>query len=160
MRQDPLLVASWILELGDRSVGPLIQVDFPTETSMTLEFGSGVDRALFDWMARSVEGKPVPMSGSLVVLDSSLNEAYRDAWDWGVIQQIVFPALDAQTAALARYYFMVLRISNLREVPKKPIAPPASKSSGRRDPLNPSASKCCWTAPPRNSLSRRSVPSR
>jgi hypothetical protein len=130
MSHDPLPTFCLLLELQDRLVGTLNRADFPTETLMTLEFGIGVDRAVFDWISQSLQGRSRAIPGNLVVLDTSLSEAHRDAWDWGTIQQIVFPALDANLGILL-HFGLALQLTNLREVPKKPVAPGSSNHKRR-----------------------------
>ncbi len=99
MPEDPLPAFCSILELQGQRIGTPSRVDFPTETLMTLEFGLGMDRAIFDWISQSLHGQRPAKPGALAVLDTSLREIYRDAWDWGWIQQIVFPQLDVDAPA-------------------------------------------------------------
>ena len=128
MAVDALPAFCSILELHGQSVGALSRVDFPTDTQMTLEFGIGTGRAVFDWISQSLQGRGQAIPGNLAVLDTSLREIHRDAWDWGRIQQIVFPALEAGSGKVPLFW-LALRISNLREVEKERYFSSASRST-------------------------------
>lgn len=121
MPRDPLPTFCLILELRGQFVGALSRADFPTETLMTLEFSIAADRAIFDWMSQALMGRRQALPGNLVVLDTSLSEIHRDAWDWGWIQQIAFPAMEAASGGVP-HFSLALQIANLREVAAKPIS--------------------------------------
>jgi hypothetical protein len=128
MPQDPLPFAFWILELGGQFMGAMDRADFPTATLMTLEFSMAADLAMFTWISQSLQGQRRAMPGNLVVLDTSLSEVHRNAWDWGSIRQIVFPAMEAQSGSVP-HFRLALQIANLHEVPTTPII---GRGSGHR----------------------------
>ena len=119
MRKDPTGGAFLFLEIQGRFAGGLYNADFPTETLLTFEIGlSGMNDFTHKWISQSLR-RPIPLTGNFVSLDDSLTEVYRDAWDWGYIRQIVFPALDVNSNNPMRLQ-LAMQITNLRQVPLKP----------------------------------------
>ena len=132
MRKDPLGGAFLLLEIQGRFAGGLYNADFPTETLFTLEIGlSGMNDFTRKWISQSLR-RPVPLNGNLISLDDSLTEVYRDAWDWGYIRQIVFPAL-AVNSNNPMHLQLAMQITNLRQVPLTPGFGTSSSQSRRKD---------------------------
>ena len=116
MPTDPLPAFCWKLSLNGQEVGFLATVDFPTDTSMTFDFSGGVAETLYGWMFQALQGQRRMLPGTLITLDTSLKAVYCDAWDSGLIRQIVVAPLDASQPG-PMHFFLTLQISNLREVP-------------------------------------------
>jgi hypothetical protein len=117
MRHDALPAFAWMLALNGQNIGFFKRVNFPTDTSMTLEFGIGMEMALYNWMSEALNGCRRRLPGTLLTLDTALHPVYCDAWDSGWIKEIVLPSPDAARSGAFPLFRLSLQISHLREVP-------------------------------------------
>ena len=84
--------------LRDTSVGMLHSADFPFPTLLTMNFGRGMGAPFYDWIQSSLK-HGTSIDGSVVSLDYAGKILYWDDWRSGRVSEIVFPGVDAGSAA-------------------------------------------------------------
>ncbi|HWX56073.1 MAG TPA: phage tail protein [Verrucomicrobiae bacterium] len=75
---------------------------------ITVNFGTGMSRAFYDWIRATLERRSARMNGAISTCDFNWNEVERMEWSNGLITEVGFPALDAASKDAAK---MTVKIS-------------------------------------------------
>lgn len=67
-----------------------------------LELGTGMSKALYQWIADSWDGKHVRKNGAVIVADYDAKEQSRKTFSSAMLTETTFPALDAASKDAAR----------------------------------------------------------
>jgi hypothetical protein len=87
--------ADIILERTGQERIPRKRLGTPRIEPITVEAGLDMDKAWYDWIARTMSGEVVRKSGAVIEMDPSFKEIGRRNFTNALISEIEFPTLDA-----------------------------------------------------------------